>query len=139
MEFSSANVLVRCFGITDVGTSENTSLCTENIEHRTPEHLTAVILAGGLGMHLRAVFQDRPKVMVNVAGRPFLTYVLDQIVHAGIKRAVVCTGYLADSISGVLNDNYQGFQLVYSQETTLLGAGDTYFNNSFGVDLIIAF
>ena len=101
--------------------SENTWLYPENIEHRTPEHLTAVILAGGLGLRLRAVVQDRPKVMANVAGRPFLTYVLDQIVSAGIKRAVVCTGFLGDSISTVLNDDYQGLQLLYSHETTPLG------------------
>ena len=96
-------------------------LRSESIEQPTLSHLTAVVLAGGLGTRLRAVVQDRPKVMANVAGRPFLTYILDQIIHAGIKRAVVCTGYLADSISGVLNDNYQGLQLAYSQETTLLG------------------
>lgn len=60
--------------------SDSTSLCTENIENRTPEHLTAVILAGGLGMHLRAVVQDRPKVMANVAGQPFLTYVVGELL-----------------------------------------------------------
>jgi len=78
-------------------------------------------LAGGLGTRLRSVVQDRPKVMVNVAGRPFLTYVLDQIIRAGIKQAVVCTGYLADSISAVLKDEYKGLKLVYSQEATPLG------------------
>ena len=121
MKFLATEVLVEHLGITVVKMSENTSLCTENIENRTPEDLTAVILAGGLGMRLRAVVQDRPKVMANVAGRPFLTYVLDQIVSAGIKRAVVCTGFLASSISTVLNDDYQGLQLLYSHETIPLG------------------
>jgi len=60
--------------------SENSWLYAENIEHRTPEHLTAVILAGGLGMRLRAVVQNRPKVMANVAGRPFLTYVVGELL-----------------------------------------------------------
>lgn len=83
--------------------------------------LTAIVLAGGLGTRLRGVIHDRSKVMANVAGRPFLTYVLDQIVRAGMKRAVICTGYLADSISEALNDDYQGLELVYSHETTPLG------------------
>jgi len=99
----------------------NTLVCSGNIEQLTPHQLTAVILAGGLGTRLRSVVQDRPKVLANVAGRPFLTYVLDQIVSAGIKRAVVCTGYLGNSISDVLNDDYKGLQLVYSHETTPLG------------------
>ena len=94
---------------------------SRNDEHQFVAQLTAVILAGGLGTRLRSVIPDQAKVMANVAGRPFLTYILDQIVRAGIKRAVICTGYLADSISTVLHDDYQGLQLVYSQETKPLG------------------
>ena len=59
--------------------------CTENIEQPSLAHCTAVILAGGVGTRLRPVVQDRQKVMANIAGRPFLTYILDQIVGAGIK------------------------------------------------------
>ena len=36
------------------------------------ENLTAVILAGGLGTRLRSVVDDRPKVVAEVNGRPFL-------------------------------------------------------------------
>ena len=92
-----------------------------NIKQQSVPNLTALILAGGFGTRLRTVVHDRPKVMANVAGRPFLAYILDQIVGAGIKRAVVCTGYLADSISTTLGDEYKGVQLVYSQEPTQLG------------------
>ena len=84
--------------LTDVEMRQNMLLGTENIEHPTLEHLTAVVLAGGLGMRLRAVVRDRPKVMAHVAGRPFLAYTLDQIINAGIKRVVICTGYLAQPI-----------------------------------------
>lgn len=83
----------------------NRSLCIENIEHQTPEHLNAVILAGGLGIRLRAVVQDRPKVTANIAGRPFLAYLLTQIISAII---------------------YHGLHLKISHKTTLLGAKDAY-------------
>ncbi len=96
-------------------------LCAGNIKQPFLHQLTCVILAGGLGTRLRPVVNDRQKVMANVAGRPFLTYVLDQIVHAGIQRAVVCSGYLGDSLSNVLKDDYQGLQLVYSHEEIPLG------------------
>lgn len=84
--------------------SEHSSCWTGNLEPLSPANFTAVILAGGLGTRLRAVVQDRPKVMANVAGWPFLTYVLDQIVCAGIKRAVVRTGYLTNSISEAMSN-----------------------------------
>ena len=45
--------------------------------------ITAVILAGGLGTRLRPVVSDRPKVLAEVCGRPFLTYLLDQLQAAG--------------------------------------------------------
>ncbi|MDH5426727.1 MAG: sugar phosphate nucleotidyltransferase [Nitrospirota bacterium] len=96
-------------------------LCARNIEQEFLRQPTCVILAGGLGTRLRPVVHDRQKVMANVAGRPFLTYILDQLVHAGITRAVVCSGYLGDSLSNVLKDEYQGLQLVYSHESTPLG------------------
>ena len=41
----------------------------------------AIVLAGGLGARLRAVVSDVPKPLAPVAGRPFLTYLLDAL-HA---------------------------------------------------------
>ena len=104
-----------------MGLKENMGITIDTIEQGTLQSLTAVILAGGLGTRLRTVVHDRTKVMANVAGRPFLTYVLDKIVEAGIKRTVICTGFLADSISAVLKDDYRGLQIIYSHETSPLG------------------
>jgi len=66
------------------------------------ENTTAVILAGGLGTRLREVVADRPKVMALVAGRPFLTHLLDQLADSGIRKTVLCTGYLAEIIRNEL-------------------------------------
>lgn len=83
----------------------------------------AVILAGGLGTRLRSVVSDRPKVMAMVAGRPFLTHLLDQLAESGIRKAVLCTGYMAGIIQEELGDNYCGMELLYSVEDTPLGTG----------------
>jgi NDP-sugar pyrophosphorylase family protein len=45
----------------------------------------AVILAGGLGTRLRPVAADRPKVLAEVQGRPFLVYLLDQLESFGVQ------------------------------------------------------
>jgi len=84
---------------------------------------TAAILAGGLGTRLRPAVADRPKVMASVAGRPFVTYLLDQLIEAGIRRVVLCTGYLAESIRYELGTLYRGIELVYSVEAIPLGTG----------------
>lgn len=83
----------------------------------------AAILAGGLGTRLRAVVHDRPKVMAMVAGRPFVTRLLDQLAESGIQKVVLCTGYMSAAVQRELGDRYQDLELVYSVEETPLGTG----------------
>jgi len=83
----------------------------------------AAILAGGLGTRLRSVVNDRPKVMAVVAGRPFVTRLLDQLSESGIRKAVLCTGYRADAVRTELGDRYRRLELVYSVEEAPLGTG----------------
>lgn len=85
--------------------------------------VTAVILAGGLGTRLRSVIPERPKVLAEVRGRPFLEYVLDQMVSWNIKKVILCTGYLGEQIESHLHDSYKNLRLVYSKEPSPLGTG----------------
>lgn len=83
--------------------------------------VTGVILAGGLGTRLRSAVADRPKVLAEVAGRPFLSYLLDQMVEYGLREVVLLTGYLGQQIQDCFGETYQGLHLVYSQEPRPLG------------------
>ena len=89
--------------------------------YRGLARVTAVILAGGLGTRLRTVVKDRSKTMATVHGRPFLTYLFDQLSAAGIREAVLCTGYMGDQVRKELGATYNGLRLRYSQEETPLG------------------
>ena len=46
----------------------------------TASKLTAIVLVGGFGTRLQSVVSDRPKVLAEVNGRPFLAYLLDQLL-----------------------------------------------------------
>lgn len=85
--------------------------------------LTAAILAGGLGTRLRSVVGDRPKVLADINGRPFLAYLLEQLATAGIQRIVLCTGFQASLVRDVFGDSHERLQLSYSAETSPLGTG----------------
>lgn len=85
--------------------------------------LTTLILAGGLGTRLRSVVQDRPKALAPVKGRPFLAYLLDQVVASGIRRVVLCTGHGGDAVRGVFGNRQGALEIAYSQETEALGTG----------------
>lgn len=84
---------------------------------------SAVILAGGLGTRLRNVIGSHAKVMAEVAGRPFITYLLDRLVTLGFREAVLATGFAAHEIMTKLGDRYRSLHLYYSIEDEPLGTG----------------
>ncbi|MCB0060526.1 MAG: nucleotidyltransferase family protein [Caldilineaceae bacterium] len=87
------------------------------------EQVTAVILAGGLGTRLRPAVADRPKVLAEVDGKPFLAYLLDQLISSGLQHVVLCTGYLGEQIERTFGERYRSLALAYSQEPEPLGTG----------------
>lgn len=58
-----------------------------------------VVLCGGLGTRLRAVVSDRPKVLAEVAGRPFLGWLLAHLRAQGARMVVLAAGYRAEGIA----------------------------------------
>ena len=91
-----------------------------------PERLNlpdALVLAGGFGTRLKTVLPDQPKVLATVAGRPFIFYLLEQLHRAGIRRAILCTGYKADEVAGTVGRAYKSMAIGYSRETMPLGTG----------------
>jgi NDP-sugar pyrophosphorylase family protein len=60
--------------------------------------IQAVILAGGKGTRMSALYSDRPKALVPVAGRPFLERQLEWLATGGIARVHIAAGYLAEKV-----------------------------------------
>jgi len=85
------------------------------------EDATAAILAGGLGTRLRSRIADRPKVLALVHGRPYLSYLLEQLSGAGVRDVVLLTGYRADQVRSAFGDRYANLHLTYSSEPSPLG------------------
>lgn len=88
--------------------------------------MQVVILAGGLGTRLRAVAGDKPKSLVEVAGRPFIDYQLELLAAHHLRDIVICAGYGADQIEAYLSGGGDsGVSVRYSREDpeALLGTG----------------
>ena len=85
--------------------------------------MEAIVLAGGLGTRLRGVVDDIPKPMASVQGRPFLAFVLDQLVDAGFKTGIFAAGYRHEAIRAYFGEDYRGLALRYSVELEPLGTG----------------
>lgn len=83
-----------------------------------------VILAGGTGSRLAPVTSDVPKVLVPVAGKPFLEHLFDQLRKAGAKTVVLSLGYKAQMFTDHLTAHPpDGLQIKISFERTVLGTG----------------
>jgi NDP-sugar pyrophosphorylase family protein len=78
----------------------------------------AVVLAAGRGTRLGALTAATPKPLLDLAGRPLLLRTLDALAAAGVERAIVVVGYLADRVAAALAaDPVPGlrFELVHQQ------------------------
>lgn len=82
-----------------------------------------IVLVGGLGTRLRSVVPDLPKPLAPVAGRPFLAWLLDAFAVAGMRRAILATGYRSELVEDAIGRRWQGMEVGYSHEDSPLGTG----------------
>jgi D-glycero-alpha-D-manno-heptose 1-phosphate guanylyltransferase len=86
--------------------------------------MKAFILAGGLGTRLKPRFGELPKPLAPLGGRPFLARQLEWLAAAGVREAVLCTGYGSDAVRAALGDGSAlGVTLQHSAEEEPLGTG----------------
>jgi NDP-sugar pyrophosphorylase family protein len=82
----------------------------------------AVLLVGGTGTRLRSVLPSTPKPLASVGDKSFLELLVLQLQSQGIRRLVMCTGYLADQIESVFGDGSEWkVAIEYSREQHALG------------------
>jgi D-glycero-D-manno-heptose 1,7-bisphosphate phosphatase len=82
----------------------------------------AVFLVGGLGTRLGELTRTTPKPLVEVAGRPFLDWLVDEVLRQGVREVVLLSGYRAAQIeTAMARLAAQGIKLVHSVEPEPLG------------------
>jgi len=64
----------------------------------------AVILVGGLGTRLGALTSETPKPLLPVAGRPFLTVLLDELARQHIGEILLLAGFRSEKIEALAKD-----------------------------------
>jgi mannose-1-phosphate guanylyltransferase len=83
--------------------------------------MQALVLAGGEGTRLRPLTLTTPKPVLPLAGRPFLSFMLDWLARHGIDEALLSLGYRAGDVRDVLGDDHNGMKLGYVVEDEPLG------------------
>lgn len=91
----------------------NTPLIREN---------TVVIMAGGKGVRLRPHTFEKPKPMVEVAGKPMLEHIIERAKAEGFRNFVLAVHYLGHVIENYFGDGEKfGVKIQYLKEKEPLG------------------
>lgn len=72
-----------------------------------------MLFAAGFGTRMGALTADRPKPLVEVAGRPLIDHALDRICEFGVTRIVANLHYRGEQIK----DHLSGQNVLFSHET----------------------
>jgi len=82
----------------------------------------AIILAAGEGQRLRPFTVSRPKVMLSVAGKPVIRFVIEALAECGIRDIVIVAGYHKEQVFDGLGDGETlGVDISYAVQDRQLG------------------
>jgi mannose-1-phosphate guanylyltransferase len=86
--------------------------------------MKAMILAAGLGTRLRPLTDNRPKALVEIAGRTLLEITLSRLRTFGVREVIINVHHFASMILEYLKTNADfGMRIEISREEALLDTG----------------
>ncbi|MFO7837724.1 MAG: nucleotidyltransferase family protein [Candidatus Thorarchaeota archaeon] len=68
--------------------------------------MRAIIPVAGEGTRLQPLTQYKPKALVEVAGKPVLEHILDNVVRSHIQEVVLIVGYMKEKLQSWANQKY---------------------------------
>lgn len=133
--------LYRDKGIFQIPVVDEKDILLKSIDAREKISLVpfdAVIMAGGRGKRLSPLTDLIPKPMLDLAGRPILEWIIDDLIKYDVKHIYLSINYLADKIKSHFGDSYRGVAITYLTEKNPLGtAGALGFVSSNGRSLLV--
>ena len=87
--------------------------------------MRAIVLAAGEGKRLRPLTLTRPKVLIEVGGRPLLAHTLDALKAVGVSSVILVVGYMEEAIRSWLGDGGRlGLEVSYVRQPEQRGTAD---------------
>ena len=80
-----------------------------------------VLPIAGYGKRMRPHTWSKPKVLIDVAGKPMLGHVLDQFADVGIEEVIYITGWLGEQVKPYVTSNYPQYGAQFVVQEDLVG------------------
>jgi D-glycero-alpha-D-manno-heptose 1-phosphate guanylyltransferase len=92
-----------------------------------------IILCGGYGTRLSKITNNKVhKSIIKIGQYPFIYFILNQILNLKIKKVIICTGFLSNTVEKAIYEfnkkNPNKFDFIFSHETRPLGTGGALLN-----------
>lgn len=85
--------------------------------------MKAIIPVAGAGVRLRPLTYTQPKPLIPVAGKPIISFIIDQLVGVGIRDFVFVIGYLGEKIKIFIEEHYPNLNIQFVTQEKRLGSG----------------
>ena len=85
--------------------------------------MTAIIPVAGAGTRLRPFTYTQPKPLIPVAGKPILSYIVDQLLGLGVEEFVFVIGYLGDKVRDYIAEAYPALGARFVEQAERRGSG----------------
>ena len=83
--------------------------------------MQTIIPVAGTGTRLKPLTNTIIKVLLNVAGKPVLAFILDKIIAKGITDIIFVTGFQGDKVEEYIKENYPQIKATFIEQKEMLG------------------
>lgn len=85
--------------------------------------MKAIIPVAGAGTQLRPLTYTQPKPLIPVAGKPIISFIVDQLYSLGVREYIFVIGYLGEKIRDYIEQQYPGLDKKFVEQEHRLGTG----------------
>src|SRR6056297_349725 len=85
--------------------------------------MKVIIPAAGIGTRLRPHTYNRPKAMVEVAGKPILSHIIDRVKKIDPEEIVIIVGYQKNMLKKWIKNKYPDLNISFITQKEMLGLG----------------
>lgn len=85
--------------------------------------MKALIPAAGVGTRLRPITNTQPKALIQVADRPIIGHILEELVRIGVNEVVLIIGYLGHMVVDYARREFPSLDIKFVEQKELKGLG----------------